>query len=198
MKEPDGEEEWVAGDEATVRTELAVVRAVTTIDEDGDAAWRVFAASSETHTLRQVLTEWHELAAPPVMLGEGVGLAAPLLFVAAGPRDWVYMHGRRLRREVDDLLRRLHLGETDLGDEQVWLERTLARRGARFDHDTWRALALRSLLGEDELHTPGWVEGSADDRWLFAFYAVPEDADAEELEGLAGRALEAWLAASEQ
>lgn len=44
--------------------ELAIVRTVTVIDADGDAAWRVLAASSETHTLRRLLAEWPELAAP--------------------------------------------------------------------------------------------------------------------------------------
>lgn len=187
-----------AGGAGTAGAELAIVRAVTVIDEEGDAAWRVFAAGSETHTLRQVLAEWSELAGVPVIPGEGVGLAAPLLFVAAGPRDWVFVQGRRLRREAEDLLRRVQMGESDAADEHVWLERALARRGARFGHESWRALALRTLLSDEGVNAPAWVEGNVEERWLFAFYAVPAGADAEELEGLAGRALEAWLAVKEQ
>lgn len=186
-----------AGGEGTAGAELAIVRAMIAIDEDGDAAWRVFAASSTTHRLRQVLAEWSELAGMPAALGEGVGLAAPLLFAATGPRDWVSMQGRRLRREAEDLLRRVRMGESDAADERVWLERALTRRGARFGHESWRALALRTLLTDEGVNAPAWVEGNVEERWLFAFFAVPDGADAEELEGLAGRALEAWLAVKE-
>jgi hypothetical protein len=178
-------------------TELAIVRTVTVIDADGDAAWRVLAASSETHTLRRLLAEWPELVAPPAGGGEGVGVASPLLFVAAGPPAWVRRHGRQVRREAGALLARLRRGETDLADELAWLSRPLQRRGARFNAETWRALALRQLLDGEEPAAPGHVEGRAGDRWLFAFYDVPPDADADELAGLAGRALEAWLAVRE-
>ena len=91
-------------------------------------------------------------------------------------------------------MRRVRLGETDVADERLWLERDLNRRGARFGDAAWRALALRSLLDDEGVATPAWVEGEIEGSWLFAFYGVPEDFDAEEAEGLAGRALEAWLA----
>jgi hypothetical protein len=183
--------------EPTIEAQLAIVRAVTTIDEDGDAAWRVLAASSETHTLRRLLAEWNELVITSPAIGEGVGVASPLLFVAAGPPRWVRQQGRCLRREADDMLARLRLGESDIADELAWLARPLSRRGARFNVESWRALALRQLLADDEPAGPGHVEGSIGEQSLFAFYAVPIDADADELEGLAGRALEAWLALSE-
>ena len=60
---------------------LAIVRAITTIDEDGDAAWRVLAIGSETHTLSRLHADWSEVSAPPAGVGEGVGVASPLLFV---------------------------------------------------------------------------------------------------------------------
>lgn len=172
---------------------LGIVRAITTIDEDGDAAWRVLAATSETHPLRRLLAEWDELAGPALVSGEGVGVASPLLFVAVGPLAWVRRQGQALRREADKILSRLRLGESDPADELAWLARPLRRRGGRFNAEIWRALALRQLLDGDEVAAPGIVEGSAGEHWLFAFYAVPPEADAEELEGLAGRALEVWL-----
>jgi hypothetical protein len=173
--------------------ELAVVRAITTIDEDGDAAWRVLAVSTETHTRRAALADWPELAAPPAATGEGVGVASPVLFVAAGPFAWARRQIEALRREADDLLRRLRTGESDLADELAWLARPLRRRGTRFAPETWRALALRHLLEGDEPSELGVVEGQAGDRWLAAGYVIPPDADPTELEGLAGRALEVWL-----
>jgi hypothetical protein len=191
------EDRMAEGERAAGGATLAIVRAITAIDEDGDAAWRVLAASSETHTLRRLLAEWSELAAPSAAIGEGVGVASPLLFVAAGPPAWARRQAAQIRREADALLTRLRLGETDLADEMGWLLRPLQRRAVRFNAEVWRALALRQLLEGEELSALGWVEGSADDRWLAACYAVPPDADAEELEGLAGRALEAWLYISE-
>jgi hypothetical protein len=100
----------------------------------------------------------------------------------------------RLQREATDMMHRLHAGETDAADELSWLDRPLRRRVARFTAEIWRALALRHLLSGDEPARPGHIEGAVDERWLFAFYAVRPGEDADELEGLAGRALEAWLA----
>jgi hypothetical protein len=177
---------------------LAIVRSITTIDEDGDAAWRVLAASDETHTLRRLLAEWNEMAAAPPAPDEGLGVASPLLFVAVGSRRWVRQQAVRLRREAADLLLRLRVGESDVADEQSWLDRPLRRRGARFTAETWRALALRQLLAGDEPASAGHIEGTVDDRWLFAFYAVPPGEDADEMEGLAGRALEAWFALQDE
>ena len=183
-----------AGTPAT-RSLLAIVRAVTAIDEDGDAAWRVLAVTSETHSLGQALVEWSELAATPASSGEdGVGVASPLLFVALGPPRWARQQGQRLRREAADLLSRLRLGETDLGDELAWLTRPLRARGARFNATTWRALALRELLAGDEPAQPTYLEGEAGDDWLSIFYSRPPGANEDETEALAGRALEAWLA----
>lgn len=180
-------------DRMALVTELAVVRAITTIDEDGDAAWRVLAVSTATHTLRAVLADWPELTAAPVVAGEGVGVASPLLFVAAGSLVAARQEIETLRIEAGDLLHRLRTGESDLADELTWLARPLRQRGARFGSETWRALALRLLLEEDEPSELGVVEGQAGDRWLAAAYVVPPDADTEELDGLAGRALEVWL-----
>jgi hypothetical protein len=176
---------------------LAVVRAITTIDADGDAAWHVLAVSDAQHTLRQVRAEWPELTSAVVAAGEGVGVASPLLFVALGAPAWVRQQAARLRQEADGLRRRLSLGESDLADEQVWLERPLRRRAGRFTAEVWRALALQQLLAGDDLAQPGYLDGEVDDRWLFAFYAVSPEADADDLGALAGRAIEAWLYLSE-
>jgi hypothetical protein len=145
-----------------------------------------------------VLAEWGELNAPPAGIGEGVGVASPVLFVAAGPFAWVRRHGGRLRREADAMLTRLRFGESDVADELAWLARPVRRRRGRFDAEAWRALALRQLLDGDEVAAPGVVEGAAGDRWLFAFFAIPPDANADETEALAGRALEAWLYLSDE
>jgi hypothetical protein len=182
--------EQAPGDKAR----LAVVRAITTIDEDGDPAWRVLAVSTATHTLRQALAEWHELAEVPPPSAEGVGVASPLLFIAAGPLAWVRTHGRRLRREADAALVRLRMGETDLAQELTWANRPLERAGARFNADTWRALALRTLLDRDEPAGVNAIEGQIDDWWLYAFFPTTPDSEEEEQEALAGRAIEVWLA----
>ena len=107
-------------------------------------------------------------------------------------------HGGRLRREADALLTRLRLGESDVADELTWLARPLRRRGGRFNAEAWRALALRQLLVGEEVAAPGVVEGAAGERWLFAFFVIPPDANTDEVEALAGRALEAWLYLSDE
>ena len=72
------------------------------------------------------------------------------------------------------------------------------RRSGRITVEIWRALALQQLLAGEEVAEPGFLEGEADDRTLFAFYAIPPDADADDLAGLASRAIEAWLYISDE
>jgi hypothetical protein len=176
--------------------EHAIIRAITTIDDDGDAAWRVLAVSSGSHTLAAVLADWSELTSPPLATSDGVGVASPLLFVIVGSLPSVRRASETLRQEANDLARRLRTGESDLSDELAWLARPLRRRGGPLTAASWRALALRHVLADeeqDDLPTPALIEGRAGDDWLAAFYVVPPNADAEEVEGLAERGVEAWL-----
>lgn len=177
--------------------EHAIVRAMTTIDDDGDAAWRVLAVSDTVHTLRHLIDTWPELTHTPLSLGEGIGVASPLLFVARGPQDWVQRQSQQLQREADRLLARLRAGESDPADELVWLQRPLRRRSGRFNAETWRLLALLQILQGDELATPNHLTGQVDTEHLSAFYVVPPMAESDELEALAARAIEAWLTLQE-